>query len=250
MPFSTKATLIGFQADAEHYPCHANLKVGDAVIFDGAEIKGRICPHVLPQMANALFAMFLEGPRYVNPGYYNLFWYASNSVADTSKMPYDGNGFRPLLDAYDTPPYHVSCLQDPNAFRWPPVGTRDIMKDVVIMCPDTRTAALFKVEAFDLATAGSELPYTRREITILDRVNKTGNGYPIDKIIGLFTQEERLEVYPPLSDVIIGAMLEELTAIGYITVVDGKASATEAGAYRVAKYKTEIPIDHAQMLGL
>ncbi|MCL1895380.1 MAG: hypothetical protein FWG03_02400 [Clostridiales bacterium] len=250
MPFSTKATLIAFQADVEHYPCHAKLSIGDTVTFDGAELKGEMCPHVMPQIANALYTLFLAGPRYVNPGYYNLFWYACGSSADPSKECFDGNGWNPVNKEFVTSPYHVSCLQDPRAFRWPPNETRDVMKDVCIVCPDTRTAAVFKAEPYDLATAGSELPYTRREITILDRVNKAGGPFPINQILSLFSEKERLEIYPPLSPVIIGAMLEELEALHFIKLARGQVSATETGAARVALYKTEIPAGHAKALGL
>lgn len=118
------------------------------------------------------------------------------------------------------------------------------------MCPDGRTGAVFKVEAFDLATGGHGLPYTRRQLTIMDRINKTEGPYPADKIIELYTEFEQSEIYPPLSAEIVDMMLEELEIIDFITISDGKVSVTKNGAERVAKYKMEIPADHAAAMGL
>ena len=250
MPYSVRVTLVAFKGDPEHYPCHAKLKIGDTLTFDGAELKGKMCPHMLLDLASAIKTLFVVGPRYINPGFYNHFWYSCNSVPDPSKECFDGNGWRPINKMYETPPYHVACLQDPGAFNWPPKKTRDVAKNVSILCPDTRTGALFRAEAFDLATAGSELPYVRREITIMDRINKTCMAYPVDKIMELYTESELYEIYPPLSPVIIEGMLSELESLGFVTLSEGNVIVTESGAARVARYKTEIPSEHVKALGL
>ncbi len=250
MSFSVKATLVAFLADAERYPCHAMLNIGDEVTFDGAEIKGKMCPHVVPQLTNAMIQMFMCGPRYINPGYYNLFWYASNSVSAPEKAIYDGNGFTPVLEAYDEPRYHTRCLQDPNAFQWPPAKGRPVAKDATVICPDSRTSAMFKVEAYDLATAGDALPYTRRQITMMDRVAKNGGKWPVEKIMDLYTDFEKYEIYPPMSNELIVPMLEELEVLGYAEIVDGEFAVTKLGEDRVARYKAEIPEEDAKSLKL
>lgn len=250
MPFSVKATLVAFQADPEHYPCHACLHIGDEVIWDGQELHGKMCPDVMPLIAQAAYALQTAGPRYKNPGFYNLFWYAGNSAIDLEKKKYDGNGFRPILEQWDNPSPHVCCLQDPNAFHWPPAKGRPVMRDVMVMCPDSRTGACFKVEAFDLATAGYQLPYTRREITIMDRIAKAGGSCAMDKIIDLYNDFERDEIYPPLTIEIVEPMVEELETLDFVTVQDGVVSVTEKGVARVARYKTEIPTEDAEALKL
>jgi hypothetical protein len=226
------------------------LNIGDVVTFTGGEIIGKMCPDMAPPLANALYIMYAAGPRYVNPGRYNLFWYSCNSNLDSSKARYDGNGFSPINEEFETPLHHVADLQDPLAFHWPPSPARSVMKDLCVMCPDGRTGAVFKIEAFDLATGGHALPYTRRQITIMDRINKAGGSYPVGAIEALYTKFECDEIYPPFSSSIIDMMLEELEVIGFITITDGKATVTKRGADRVAKYKADIPADHAEAMGL
>jgi len=151
---------------------------------------------------------------------------------------------------YDEPQHHVRCLQDPNAFQWPIPDENRVLTDVMVQCPDTRTGALFKVEAYDLATAGHALPYTRRAITMMDRVNKTGGPYPLAKVTELYTQAELDDIYPPMSKVLINMMAEELTLLDFAKVVDGNLIVTEKGAERVARYKTEIPAEDVEALKL
>ena len=250
MPFSTKATLVAFQADPERYPCHAMLRIGDTVTFDGAELKGKMCPDVMPGIANALYTLYMTGPRFVVPGHYNQFWFSVNSTEDPERAKYDGNGWKPINRMYDEPEHHVSCLQDPNAFQWPIPAENHVCENMMVQCPDTRTAALFKCEAYDLATAGHALPYTRRAIVIMDRVNKSGGPYPIEKIMDLFSQEELDEVYPPISHVMIGMIVEEICLLEFARTEDGNLIITEKGAERVARYKKEIPEEHAVAMKL
>jgi uncharacterized repeat protein (TIGR04076 family) len=152
---------IGFQGDPVRYPCHAMLNIGDEVIWDGAELKGAMCADSMPQIVNAIVTLQATGPRFTSPGFYNLFWYSVNSDFDKGKAKYDGNGFTPINREYEEPPHHVRDLLPPGGFTWPPSKERVVAKDVCVMCADPRTAAVFKLEAFDLATAGYHLPYTR-----------------------------------------------------------------------------------------
>jgi len=250
MPFSVKATLVEFLGDLEHYPCHAMLKEGDEVIFDGAELKGRMCANVMPLLADACEKLHSTGPRYVPPGHYNLFWYTCDNGVDPKKAKYDGNGFSPFGMCFKEPKHHFRDLMPPGAFQWPPSTGRTVEKDYMVLCPDIRTSAAFKMEAFDLATAGHGLPYTRREMTIMDRVNKAGNSHPVDRIQDLFSDYEINEIYPTLVPEMIEPMLEELCVLDFAVIQDGRISITQKGIDRVARYKTEIPAEHVEALKL
>jgi len=45
----------------------------------------------------------------------------------------------------------MANVRPPNTFLWPPSSEQTVLKGVGIICPDLRTAAMFKLEAFDLA---------------------------------------------------------------------------------------------------
>jgi len=251
MPFSIKVTLVEFRGDTERYPCHATMNVGDELIFDGLEFKGKICAHTIPVLAPHINTLYKTGPRFINPGYYNLFWSATLSEKDLSMKQYDGNGNRNVFEKHEEPKYHMTCLSDPDAWYWPPRDNREDRKHVLrAMCPDLRTAAVFNIEAYDLATAGDALPFTRRQMTIMDRVHKAGGTWPVDKILDLYTEFEILKIYPPLSEIIIPPMLDDLESLSYAIVKDGNVTITKEGADRVARYKTEIPAEDVEALKL
>ncbi|MBQ9979835.1 MAG: hypothetical protein IJP23_02080 [Oscillospiraceae bacterium] len=248
--FSVKATLVGFIGDPEHYPCHAGIQVGDEVIFNGNEIIGKCCGDAFPALVEKMVTVSSTGPRYVDPGYYHLFWHSVNSYADPERAKYDGNGFVPVNEPFEHPAHHVSDLIPKGGFCWPPTEERVACKDCMVMCPDLRTAATWKVEAFDLATAGHGLPYTRRQMTIMDRVTKAGGSYEINKIMDLYDDFEINEIYPTLVPSMIREMIEELELLDFATTKDGVVTITEKGKERVARYKTEIPAEHAEALKL
>lgn len=248
MPFSVKATLVAFVGDPEHYPCHAGIKVGDVITFDGSEIKGKCCADAFPALVDAMIKVGTAGPRYKDPGYYNLFWHAVNSAPNPDMAKYDGNGFVAINKPFDLGPHHVHDLIPKGGFCWPPTEERVACKDCMVMCPDLRTAATWKVEAFDLVTSGHGLPYTRREMTIMDRVIKQGGSYPINKILDLYDEFEINEIYPTLVQPMVREMIEELELLDYATTKDGMVTITQKGKDRVARYKTEIPVEHAEAL--
>lgn len=250
MPFSVKAILVDFIGDPENYPCHAMLNVGDVMTFDGAELKGKCCSDSLPALADAMTKVMTAGPRYKDPGYYNLFWHSVNSAPDPERAKFDGNGFVPINHPFEHPAHHVSNLTPPGGFCWPPTEERVACKDIMVMCPDLRTAATWKIEVFDLATAGHQLPYTRREMTIMDRVAKAGGTYEIAKIPELYDDFELNDIYPTLVPSMILEMIEELEILDFATSKDGLLTITQKGKDRVAHYITEIPPEHAEALKL
>lgn len=243
LPFKVRAKLVAFLGDEEKYPCHFAYKLGDEIIWDGEKFTGRICPYLLPELSTKVFWLFAAGPRYKEIGYYFPFWYASISLKDPDRKKYDGIGFKPVLKSQE--PYPGVPL---GAFQWPPVNER-LFKDVTVVCPDIRTSALFKLEAFDLADKGDSTTYFRRQMMILDRVLKK-QGIDVDKIIDEFTEEERYEIYPPLSQMLIKVLVEELELLNYLQVKDGKAYVTDRGEAKLKTFKESLSEEERQALKL
>lgn len=249
MPFKVKATLVGFLGNTEKYPCHQNYKIGDEIIFDGRSLSGNICPEILPSLAAKINALHAAGPRYVEPGYYNLFWYAPCSTANPEMKKYDGNGFSPTLKSIDEPPYSLAALVDPNSFQWPPIEERICAKDVTVLCPDTRTSALFKVEAIDLCEFGESAPYFRRSMTFIDKLSKNP-GMNAQEIKDAFTEKQQLEIYPPITTQMITYLMEEMLSLNYAQLKDGKYYVTDAAKARLSQFVDEITDEEIEALNL
>ena len=249
MPFKVKATLIGFLGNTEKYPCHMQHRIGDEIIFDGESYIGRLCPDVWPLLTPKVAALHQAGPRYVEPAYYYPFWYAPPSVRDVSKKIYDGLGFSPVLKTHIEPMYHMANLVPPKAFKWPPHPERTVMNGVEVLCPDTRTAALFQLEAFDLAEKGFDAPFFRRQMTILDRVLRK-QGIPEEDVLGEFSMQEREEVYPPLVREILFPLDDELVLMGYLERKDGSVFVTDQGVAKLEEFRKVITIEERNALKL
>ena len=247
--FKVKATLKAFLGDEEKYPCHMQHRIGDEIIFDGECYIGRLCPDVWPLLTPKVAALHQAGPRYVEPSYYYPFWYAPPSVRDDSRKVYDGLGFRPVLSTHIEPRYHMANLVPPNAFKWPPHPERTVMTGVGVICPDTRTAALFQLEAFDLAEKGFDAPFFRRQMVILDRVSKN-EGIPEETILERFSDEEKEEIYPPLVREILFPLDDELVIMGYLDRRDGHVFVTEKGDAKLEEFRKVLTIEEKNALGL
>jgi hypothetical protein len=205
---------------------------------------------MLPELAQKLANLHVAGPRYVEPASYYAFWYSPLSVVNKDKKVYDGNGFDPVLKNITEPPYHLCTLMDPNAFKWPPCPERIVAKDITMRCPDVRTCGLFKFSVYDLADCGQDLPYFRRQITMMDRILKAGGSYEIEKIGDLYDNFERMEIYPPLVREMILPLVEELELINFAVIKDGIITITDAGAARVERFKAETTPDVIKALKL
>ncbi len=166
------------------------------------------------------------------------------------KKVYDGNGFDPVLKTIKEPKYHLRSLQDPNSFNWPPCPERIVAKDVTMFCPDVRTSGLFKFSVYDLADCGQDLPYFRRQMTMMDRIIKAGGSYEVEKIGNLYDDFERMEIYPPLVREMILPLIDELELLNFAIVKDGVITITEDGAARVARFKAETTPDVIEALKL
>ena len=250
MPFKSRATLVAWKGDTERYPCHFMYEIGDQITFDGEKIEGRICPDMLTELATKLQALHVAGPRYVDPGYYYAFWYAPPSIVNPELAKYDGNGFEPVLKTIEEPPFHMRHLQDPKSFNWPPHPERTVAKDVTMFCPDIRTSGLFIFDVYDLADTGQDLPYFRRQMTIMDRAAKKGGSVPVSEIGNMYDNFELMEIYPPLVKEMIEPLIDELVLLEMATVEDGVLTVTEKGRERVARFKGETTLDVIKALKL
>lgn len=233
--FKVRATVVDVLGDESKYPCHFNYKIGDEIIWTGAEFKGRICPAILTMLGQKVQNLYTAGPRYVEPGFYHPFWYAPPSTYDPSLKKFDGIGFKPFLQTIEDDKYAMSKLRPVNSFKWPPHPERTVSKNIMLTCPDLRTAVLFKLEAFDLADDGDSVTYFRRDMSILSKVLPKP-GIAVDNIINEFTKEEIEDIYPSLSKMLVSLLVEDLELMGYLEIKDGNASVTKKGEAKLKSF--------------
>jgi uncharacterized repeat protein (TIGR04076 family) len=245
--FKVKATLVGALGDTETYPCHFGYKMGDEIIWTGAEYKGRICPGMLTMLAQKIEPLYNAGPRWVESSYYLPFWYSTASPIDPNQKKYDGIGFRPLLKTVEEPKMSMANIRPPGSFNYPPASERNIGKDITLVCPDYRTALVFKIEAFDIADDGDSVTYFRRMMVILNRLKNKPNT-PIDKILDEFTKEEIETIHPILSPVMIQCLVEELELVGYLDFKDGKVTVTDKGKKKAETFKAGLSKEEIEAL--
>jgi len=247
--FKVKATVVAFLGDEDKYPCHFQHKIGDEFIWDGEKFIGRICPSLTPLLIPRMNELWAAGPKRLDYMYYVPFWYSPVSAKDPSLKKYDGLGFRNVLTTYVEPQYHMANLAAPNAFKWPPHPERTVAKDIMVICPDIRTSALLKLEAFDLSDKGYDVPYFRREMTILKKVLPKP-GIKVDKILNEFSKEENEGIYPALSQIMVQALVEELEVMDYLEIQNGKASVTKKGEAKLEDFKASLSAEEREALGV
>jgi uncharacterized repeat protein (TIGR04076 family) len=224
--FKVRAIVVDFKGDKEKYPCHHGYKLGDEFIFDGASFIGNICPSLALTAVPRMIEVHAAGPRYKDYIHYYPFLYAPHSIEDPTFKKYDGLGYRNIFENYDVPRYHVANLASSGAFAWPPPEHRIEHRDVKLVCPDYRTSVVVKIEAFDVSDAGRNIPFFRREMSILDKVLKK-TGIRTEDILGEFTREQIEVIYPALSQAMVESLLEELEITGYVKIQDGRVTAGE-----------------------
>jgi uncharacterized repeat protein (TIGR04076 family) len=246
--FKVKATLISFAGDVERYPCHFGYEVGDEIIYDGENFIGRICLQVIPLLNKYVPPLYSVGPRYVNPFSYFPFFYSPLSTRDPGQKKYDGLGFKIVKKKIIEPKYHMANFKSPNAFKWPVHDKRDIAKDLVGRCDDLRTAATFKFEAFDLCDKGDAVPYFRKQMLILKKVVEKP-GIRADRIINNMSKKHVEEIYPGLNPVLMEVLVEELEAIGFVTIRDSGVSATDRGEAKLSEFTSSLTMDEREALG-
>jgi uncharacterized repeat protein (TIGR04076 family) len=237
--FKVKATVVAFLGNQAIYPCHMGHNVGDEVVFDGESYHGRLCPDVWPLIAPKVSALHQAGPRYVEWGAYYPFWYCPPSFKDPSRKKYDGLGFGNNLNTIVPPKYDMANLVPSQAFHWPPHEKRDILMGASVICPDSRTSMVVELTAFDLSDKGFDIPFFRRQMAILNKLETSG---PIqtDKLFTMFSQKEIEDVYPSLSPMLIQILTEELELVENVEIDGGQVSITLKGTQKFADFITSL----------
>ena len=133
----------------------------------------------------------------------SLIRYSGQSKRDLGMKNYDGLGYAPLKE-------------DPSR------GSMSAMQAgaLPVSCNDSRTSALFVAETFGLTSAGFDMPYYMREMSILEKLQKEP-GIKMHEVINRFTDWERDEIFPPLTPIIVELMLDEPVETGYVKVLEG-----------------------------
>lgn len=240
--FQVKATVVGFLGNQEVYPCHMQHKIGDEVIFDGESYHGRLCPDVWSRLVVQAEALHQAGPRYAQPASYYPFWFCPLSVPDPEMRKYDGLGFRNVLKTIVPPDHDMANLVHPEAFTWPPSGRLDLLAMPTVICPDSRTSMVLRLEAFDLSEKGFDTPFFRRQMAILRKLKARGR-VPRDKILDTFTKSEIEGIYPALAPVSVHRLVEELEVLDYLETKADFTVITPKGMAKLDGFLDALPAD-------
>jgi hypothetical protein len=147
-------------------------------------------------MMPAVYGVYLLGNKY----YENVMYrYRGHDARDPSMKKYDGAGFRPL---------EALGADTPNA------------RGGHFVCGDSRTLAHFTCEAVDISDSDYAQPFYRRELALLEKIEKEP-GIKTEEIIKRFTAFEREKISPPLTPVLVGVLLDALSDMDYIEIRDG-----------------------------
>jgi len=256
--FKVKATVVGFDEDEKKHPCHFRYKVGDTIIWDGEKFIGRICPSILRPFAEKVSILYSSGGRHKEgelPNSYLPFFHSPYSIYDPSYKKYDGVGFRPTLER---PEQNYKYIPDVTLFDDPPGGKllggpgTGIRKKEVLVCGDRHTRMRMELEAFDLVDYGDGLPYTRRTLSILNKISKKP-GIPVNKIIEEFDDFERDNIYPTLGQNLIWTLVGELAILDYVVLDDGregKVTITEKGKKKLEDFRNSLTPEEREALKL
>ncbi len=247
--FKVKATVVDFRGDRERYPCHHQYEMGDEFIFDGASFIGSICPSFAITVVPKMMELHSAGPRYRDYLFYYPFLYSPLSTDDPTSKKYDGLGFKNTKENYTEPKFHMANLAGSGAFGWPPREERFTHSDIKLICPDYRTSVVVKIEAFDLSDRGRNIPFFRREMTILDKVIRKP-GIDVKKILNEFKKEEIGDIYPALGQAMVESLLEEMELMGYIEVLEGKAFTTDKSEKKLIEFKESLSTEERTALNL
>ena len=213
--YKVRCRLARFEGDPENFPCHFHYKLGDEIWYDGDKITGSICPHILLPMMPMIYGMHTLGNNFAKS---MPFRYRGMDVPGPEMVKYDGQGWKPRRE-------FPKELMSKQTSVFPMQSKTDKAKGAHFICPDTRTLAHFAVEAVDLSDAPFCEPFYRRAMAVLYKV-EAEPGIAADAILGSFTEFARDEVSPPLTPVFVEVLLEALEDMGYVTIAEGKVTAT------------------------
>jgi uncharacterized repeat protein (TIGR04076 family) len=213
--YKVRCRLVKFEGDEKEFPCHFNYTVGDEFYYDGVYFTGRICPALLAPMMPVVYGVHLLGQKFCENIPYR---YRGRDIRDAAMARYDGVGFRPVKSVPED-------IQEKTAGVFPPASKTEKAKGAHFVCGDTRTLAHFSCDPVDLSDSEYCLPFYRRSVAILEKI-EAEPGIKTDDILKRFTAFERDDISPPLTPVLMQVLLEALTDMAYIQVINGKARAT------------------------
>jgi hypothetical protein len=84
-------------------------------------------------------------------------------------------------------------------------------------------------------------------MVMLDRILPKP-GIAVNDILGLFSKDEIEQIYPPLSPIMVQCLIEDIELIGYVTVENGKVTATPKAADKVKDFKASLSLEERQAL--
>ena len=73
-------------------------------------------------------------------------------------------------------------------------------------------------------------------------------GIDVKKIINEFSKQERDDIYPPLSPILMQCLVEELELTGYLKIKDGKATVTSKGKKKIEAFKASLKTEERKAL--
>jgi uncharacterized repeat protein (TIGR04076 family) len=213
--YKVRCKLVKFEGDEQTFPCHFNYKIGDEIYYDGVNITGKICPHIIFPMMPVIYGVHLLGNNYSENIPYR---YRGIDTRDATMAKYDGAGFRPAKNV-------SGAARDKTESVLPPASTTQKARSAHFICSDSRTLAHFLCEPVDLSDSEYCQPFYRRAISILKKI-EAEPGLEVEQILNRFTDFEKQEISPPLSPVLVEVLLEALSDMGYISIKDGRLKAT------------------------
>jgi uncharacterized repeat protein (TIGR04076 family) len=210
--YKVRCKLISFEGDEKTFPCHFNYKIGDEFYYDGVYFTGRICPGLFASMMPIIHGVCLSGNRFSEN---IMYLYRGLDTRDPSMAKYDGEGFKPVANP---DPSLINKLNSvlPHGNKSGKAGGGHFL------CADHRILAHFAVTPVDISDSEYAQPFYRREISLLEKIEKEP-GIKVADILNRFTKFEREEIGPPLSPQLFDIMMFALEDMKYIETRDGKA---------------------------
>jgi uncharacterized repeat protein (TIGR04076 family) len=214
MAYKVKCTLMAFLGDVENFPCHFGYQIGDEFVYDGEKFIGRVCSGLFS--SNMLSV--IDTIRYSGNLHFGHFpWnYSGLSRREPGMAKYDGIGWANVKKE-DVP----EGARREYLERTLPIPTERRGRGG-FHCADLRILAVFRAEPCGLSDRGFDLPFYRREMSILEKI-KAEPGIDAAGVLAGFTRWEREEIYPALGPVNVDLMMQELEGAGYIRLQDGRA---------------------------
>jgi uncharacterized repeat protein (TIGR04076 family) len=213
--YKVRCRLVKFEGDEQKFPCHFNYKIGEEFYYDGVYFTGRICPALLAPMMPVVYGVHLLGQKFCENIPYR---YRGLDTRDASMARYDGVGFRPRKAVPED-------VLEKTGGVLPIASKTEKAKGAHFVCGDTRTLAHFSCDPVDLSDSEYCLPFYRRSVAILEKI-EAEPGIRTDDILKRFTDFEREDISPPLTPVLLQVLMEALADLAYIKVINGKTRAT------------------------